>query len=88
MICPRLASEVRLFPGSSVDAAREGPVREPALAPTARDNKSIVDPTRAITIVSDPYSGIRGARPTVSHPIVQRVELQQKLKPVKVILLR
>jgi hypothetical protein len=28
MICPRLPSEVRLFPGHSVNVAREGPVRE------------------------------------------------------------
>ena len=29
MICPQIASEVRLFPGRSVNGAREGPVREP-----------------------------------------------------------
>ena len=48
-------------------------LRKSALAPTARDKTSNVDPTRMITIFSDLNSGMRGAR--LPFPSVELVNV-------------
>jgi hypothetical protein len=86
MICSRLASEVRLLPGRSVNAAREGPVREPPQG-THREGQDIdcrIDARDHNRL--GPIFRNAQRKATVFHPVVQRVELEQNLKPVNVIL--
>jgi hypothetical protein len=73
MIHPRLASDVRKLPRRIVNAARD----LSNLVPTMWDHTSIVDPTRVITIVCAPYSGMRSARLPFFLPVVQRTELNR-----------
>ena len=71
-----------LLPRRSVNAAREDPVREPPQVGAGTHRESIVDPRRVIT------PAFRNARrkATVFHIVVRRMELEQTLKPVNVIL--
>jgi hypothetical protein len=87
MICPRLASEVRLLPRRSVNAAREGPValREPPWqvgAGTHREGQDIdcISDARVHNRLGPVFRNAQ-RKATIFNPVVQRVGLEQKFKP-------